>query len=132
GQKPFAVVLTCADSRLSPELIFDQGLGDLFVLRVAGNTASDVSVLGSIEYALHHFHTSLIVVLGHENCGAVKAVVEGEHAEGNLLKLAKQVYAGGFTGKEQLPKAVRANVKFQAQELQNRSELIKRAVEKHD
>src|SRR5262249_28305065 len=70
GQKPFAVVLTCADSRLAPELIFDQGLGDIFVLRVAGNVA-DQFELGSIEFAVGELKAPLIVVMGHESCGAV-------------------------------------------------------------
>lgn len=82
GQSPFAIVLTCADSRLSPEIIFDRGLGDLFVLRVAGNV-SDPNILASMEYAVEHLGSSLIVVLGHEKCGAVKAALDssaGAHA----------------------------------------------------
>jgi carbonic anhydrase len=83
GQHPFAVILSCSDSRVPPELVFDQGLGDLFVIRVAGNIASD-DVLGSIEYAVEHLHTKLILVLGHEKCGAVSAAVEGSDASGHL------------------------------------------------
>lgn len=75
GQKPDVIVLGCADSRVPPELIFDQGLGDLFVLRVAGNVV-DSPVLASIEYAVEHLGASVIVVLGHERCGAVKAAVD--------------------------------------------------------
>ena len=75
GQRPFAVVLCCSDSRVPPEVIFDQGLGDLFVVRVAGNIV-DASGLGSIEYAVSHLHTPLIVVLGHERCGAVSATLD--------------------------------------------------------
>jgi len=75
GQKPFAIVLTCADSRLSPEIIFDQGLGDLFVLRVAGNLA-EPATMASIEYAAEHLGSRLLVVMGHERCGAVKAAVD--------------------------------------------------------
>lgn len=75
GQSPFAIVLTCADSRLSPEIIFDQGLGDLFVIRVAGNIAEPGS-LASIEYAIEHLGSRLVMVLGHERCGAVKATVD--------------------------------------------------------
>lgn len=75
GQKPFAIVLTCADSRLSPEIVFDQGLGDLFVVRVAGNVVDDFS-LASIEYAAEHLGSSLLVVMGHERCGAVKAALD--------------------------------------------------------
>lgn len=76
GQHPFAVVLGCADSRVSPEILFDQGMGDLFVVRVAGNTAQSGGVLGSIEYAVECLETPLVVVLGHEKCGAVAATVE--------------------------------------------------------
>lgn len=70
GQHPFAAVLSCADSRVPPEIVFDQGLGDLFVVRVAGNITDDV-VLGSLEYAVEHLHVPLVVVLGHYKCGAV-------------------------------------------------------------
>jgi carbonic anhydrase len=82
GQSPFAVVLSCSDSRLPPEVIFDQGLGDLFVVRVAGNIV-DPAGMGSIEYAVGHLGTPLIMVLGHENCGAVSATLESiqQHAE---------------------------------------------------
>jgi carbonic anhydrase len=75
-QKPFATILGCADSRVPPELVFDQGFGDLFVVRVAGNVvASDV--VGSLAYALEHLRTPLVVVLGHQGCGAVTAALDG-------------------------------------------------------
>ena len=74
GQKPFAVVLTCSDSRVVPELIFDTGIGELFVIRVAGNVANTSSI-ASIEYAVAHLNVSLIVVLGHQNCGAVTSAL---------------------------------------------------------
>ena len=74
GQHPFATVLGCSDSRVSPELVFDEGLGDLFVIRVAGNIV-DNDVTASIEYAVEHLHTHLIVVLGHKGCGAVTAAM---------------------------------------------------------
>lgn len=76
GQKPFAVLLTCSDSRVVPELIFDTGIGELFVIRVAGNIANPSSI-ASIEYAVAHLNIKLIVVLGHQNCGAVTAALEG-------------------------------------------------------
>jgi carbonic anhydrase len=76
GQKPFAAVLSCADSRVPPELIFDQGLGDLFVVRIAGNTATDPFVIGSMEYAVEHVGVLVAFVLGHSDCGAVKAAIE--------------------------------------------------------
>ena len=81
GQRPFATVITCADSRVPPELIFDQGLGDLFVIRVAGNIASD-AVLGSIEYASLHLGVNLVLVMGHRSCGAVGAAVENLDIDG--------------------------------------------------
>jgi carbonic anhydrase len=85
GQKPFAVILTCSDSRLAPEILFDKGLGEIFVVRVAGNIVAPHE-LGSIEYALEHLGANLIVVLGHEKCGAVKATYDTYpgHAEGNI------------------------------------------------
>ena len=72
GQDPFTVIVSCSDSRIPPELIFDQGLGDIFSIRTAGNVIGDYE-LGSIEYAVEHLHCKLIVVLGHENCGAIQA-----------------------------------------------------------
>ncbi|HEY4831428.1 MAG TPA: carbonic anhydrase [Waddliaceae bacterium] len=75
-QEPFAIIVGCADSRVSPEIIFDQGVGDLFVVRVAGNVIGPLE-LNSIEYGALYLHSSVILVLGHENCGAVKAVMEG-------------------------------------------------------
>lgn len=77
GQEPFAVILSCSDSRVSPELIFDQGLGDLFVVRVAGNVAAEIE-LESINYAVKVLHSSVILVMGHQNCGAVNAVLHGQ------------------------------------------------------
>ena len=86
GQHPHAQILSCADSRVPPEIVFDQGLGDLFVVRVAGNVASDVE-LASLEYGADHLHIPLLVVLGHQHCGAVTAAVEGGQTEGHLNKL---------------------------------------------
>jgi carbonic anhydrase len=83
GQHPFALVITCSDSRVSPELIFDQGLGDLFVIRTAGNLVSEME-LGSIQYAVEHLDVKNIIVMGHEDCGAVKALLSDEHFEGHI------------------------------------------------
>ena len=80
GQHPFAVILTCSDSRVSPEILFDQGIGDLFVIRNAGNLISDID-MGSIEYAVEHLHAKLIIVLGHTECGAIKAYVGDKNNE---------------------------------------------------
>src|SRR5436190_1868071 len=81
GQHPHAAILTCADSRVPPEIVFDQGLGDLFDVRVAGNVATDAEI-ASLEYAAEHLHTPLVVVMGHQRCGAVSAAVEGGEAPG--------------------------------------------------
>jgi carbonic anhydrase len=79
GQHPFALVVCCSDSRVPPEILFDQGLGDLFVVRTAGNVVDDVA-LGSVEYGAEHLEIPLIVVLGHEKCGAVRATVDSVRA----------------------------------------------------
>lgn len=83
GQKPFAVILSCSDSRVPPEVVFDQALGDLFVIRVAGNVVSPIE-LGSIEYGVEHLHVPLLVIMGHDNCGAVKATVDGGETPGSI------------------------------------------------
>lgn len=90
GQNPFAVVVCCSDSRVPPELIFDAGLGDLFVIRTAGNVVDDVA-LGSIEYGAEHLGVPLIVVLGHENCGAVKATVDGGEVHGCITSIVDRI-----------------------------------------
>src|SRR5216110_140892 len=90
GQHPFAIIVGCADSRTPPELIFDQNLGDLFVVRTAGNLVDDYA-LGSIEYAVEHLGTRLIVVLGHERCGAVTAALSGGSAPGHINSLVRDI-----------------------------------------
>lgn len=90
GQYPYAVVVTCSDSRVPPELIFDQALGYIFVIRVAGNVL-DAVALGSVEYAVEHLNTKLVVVMGHEKCGAVKATVDGGHVPPNLGAIAAKI-----------------------------------------
>ena len=89
-QHPFAIIVGCADSRTSPELVFDQNLGDLFVIRTAGNLVDD-HALGSIEYAVAHLGTRLIVVMGHSSCGAVKAALESDHAPGHVDSLVRDI-----------------------------------------
>ena len=126
GQSPFAVILGCADSRLSAALVFDQGLGDLFVIRVAGNIAAE-SQIGSIEYAVEHLGTRLVVVLGHSGCGAVAATIEQVQrpadASPNLVSIVKRIQpaveplVGEHTGDELLRRSVRANVRTAAQTL---------------
>jgi len=91
AQHPMATILSCSDSRVPPELLFDQGLGDIFVVRTAGNTV-DKLALGSIEYGVEHLHTPLLMILGHQSCGAVKATFEahGSH-EGHIGEIIKKV-----------------------------------------
>jgi len=131
GQHPFAIVLTCADSRVAPEYIFNQGLGDIFVLRVAGNIA-DPFVLGSMEYAVEHLHSPLIVVLGHSKCGAVDAAMGTSKPGGNLGKVITEVHVGKDLPAEKpaaLDAAIANNVRHQAELLTKRSDVVKEFVE---
>ncbi len=89
-QKPFAAIISCSDSRVPPEIIFDQGLGDLFVIRTAGNLIGDIE-LGSLEYALEHLEVKLVVVLGHQNCGVIKAFLSEEKETGYIANLVSLV-----------------------------------------
>jgi carbonic anhydrase len=90
AQHPFAIIVGCADSRTAPELVFDQNLGDLFVIRTAGNLVDD-HALGSIEYAVAHAGARLIVVLGHTRCGAVTAALESDRAPGHIQSLVRDI-----------------------------------------
>lgn len=133
GQNPFAVVLGCADSRVSPELLFDQGLGDLFVIRVAGNIVDD-AILGSIEYAVEHLGTKLIVVLGHEKCGAVSAAVEGGEAAGHLKALVAAILpsvkaTAGDPG-DKVHNCVIANARRVAMQIRQSQPILKEYVER--
>jgi carbonic anhydrase len=131
GQHPRAIVLACADSRVAPELIFDQGLGEMFVLRVAGNV-TDADILGSIEYAVAELKTPLVVILGHESCGAVKAALAPEDLKGNLRVLIENVHVGKPAqpgGKVQLAYAIRHNVLYQVETLSRKSPLLKEFID---
>ncbi len=113
-QKPFAIIVSCSDSRVGPEVVFDQGLGDLFVVRTAGHVVDDVG-LGSIEYAVEHLGASFILVLGHERCGAVAATVAGGKAHGHVSAIVKAIQPAvaktkGLPG-DAVDNAVRANVR---------------------
>jgi carbonic anhydrase len=90
GQKPFAVIVSCSDSRVPPEILFDQALGDIFVVRVAGNVLDPVA-MGSVEYGAEHLGCPLLVVMGHENCGAVKATVDGGEAPGSISAIVDKI-----------------------------------------
>ncbi|MCX5806791.1 MAG: carbonic anhydrase [Proteobacteria bacterium] len=115
GQKPFAVIVGCSDSRIPPEIIFDQGLGDLFVIRVAGNIIDDVA-LGSIEYAVGHLGTELVIVLGHGKCGAVSATVQGGEAHGHIACIVNAIAPAVEKVRNQsgdlIDNAIKANVEL--------------------
>lgn len=134
GQKPFAVIFTCSDSRVPPETIFDLGLGDLFVIRNAGNVVDDIT-LGSIEYGVEHANAPLIVVLGHENCGAIKATIDGGEASPNISAILNKIkpsfdkVKGSTTDKNELyENCADENVKNSLAAIKN-SPVIKKLVE---
>ena len=132
-QHPFAVILSCSDSRVPPELIFDQGLGDLFVIRVAGNIARD-DELASIEYAVEHLHTKLIVVLGHEKCGAVTAAVQGANEAGHLKALTSAIQPSVEKTRnrpgDKVHNCVLANARRVAQQIRESEPVLRELVEK--
>lgn len=123
-QKPFAVILACADSRLAPEIIFDEGIGDLFVVRLAGNVAGPLAV-ESISYAVHVLGCDTIVVMGHENCGAVDAVLKKQ--DGSIPKLADLIKPAARKYPKDLKMAIEQNALHQ-RHLLMRSESLKKAV----
>jgi carbonic anhydrase len=120
GQHPVASVLSCADSRVAPEIIFDQGLGDLFDVRVAGNVAGNDEI-ASLEYAAEHLHTPVIVVMGHQKCGAVSAAAEGGEAAGHLSAILTPISSAVEKAKKMqgdvVENAVRINVENVVEEL---------------
>ena len=120
SQSPHCAILTCADSRVPPELVFDQGLGDIFDVRVAGNTAGDDAV-ASLEYAAEHLHVPLIVVMGHTHCGAVSAAVEGGTLPGKLPGLISElrpaVEQSAHEPGDRIENAVRGNVALVVKQL---------------
>lgn len=137
SQQPYAVVLTCSDSRLSPEILFDESLGKLFVVRNAGNVIEPVA-LGSIEYAVEHLHAGALLVLGHESCGAVKATIAGGEASPNLEAIAKRIAPAVEIAKhaklneqETLKMAIKENVLLQADHVLDESKLLKEFVHDH-
>ncbi|MEO6836178.1 MAG: carbonic anhydrase [Candidatus Tumulicola sp.] len=138
GQMPFAIVLSCADSRVPAEMVFDQRVGDLFMVRVAGNIVQPAG-LGSIEYAIEHFRSPVLMVLGHESCGAVTATLEvlksGQRPPGHIGVLTDAIAPAVRDVAKQpgdvVDKAVHANVAYVAQELGAQSEIIARAASAH-
>lgn len=132
GQHPYAIILGCSDSRVPPELIFNEGLGDLFVIRDAGNVVDD-EVLGSIEYAVEHLGAQLIVVLGHEKCGAVSAAVGGAEAPGHIRTVVDSIRPAVEESASQpgdkVHNCVLANARRAARQIRESEPILKRAVE---
>lgn len=141
GQEPFAIILGCSDSRVPAELVFDQGLGDLFVIRVAGNVVAP-SQIGSIEFAAERFGSRLVVVLGHTACGAVQATLEqlerpSESRSPHLRSIVDRIRPAVETLLESRPRpegddlarrAVRANIRAAANQLRHGSQLLEQLV----
>ncbi|MDH5301225.1 MAG: carbonic anhydrase [Gammaproteobacteria bacterium] len=141
GQEPFAVIVGCSDSRVPAEIVFDQGLGDLFVIRVAGNIVAP-SQVGSVEFAISRFKTKLVVVLGHSNCGAINSTIdELLHGANNdsvniksIVDRVKPAVQGLMCGAAHMDiatlqdQAVRANVRASVQHLKTGSTILERAV----
>ena len=134
-QRPFAIILGCSDSRVPVELIFDQGLGQLFVIRVAGNIVAP-SQIGSIEFAAANFGTRLVVVLGHSHCGAVEATIQelqqpAENRSPNLAAIVQRIQPAvqhlvrpGADSAAMSAEAVRANVRASVERLRNGSDIL--------
>jgi len=131
GQAPFAIVLSCSDSRVDPNIAFDQGLGDLFVIRVAGNVAKD-KVLGSIEYAVEHLGTKLIFVLGHEKCGAVTASMEPAVFEGHVGAIVEVIKPAVYLARHQdgddLENAIKNNALMVKEHITDSLPVLNRAI----
>lgn len=143
-QSPFAIILGCSDSRVPAELVFDQGLGDLFVIRVAGNIVAP-SQVGSVEFAAERFGTRLVVVLGHSSCGAVTATLEQlrqpkESRSPNLRSIVNRIRpsvetlleTGLHSDAELLRHAVRANIRTSTNHLRNGSALLEELIQKDE
>ena len=134
-QHPFAVIVSCSDSRVPPELVFDQGLGDLFVIRTAGEVVDDIA-LASIEYAVEHLKVKLIVVMGHQRCGAVDAAVKGGKLPPHLNVLVDAIMPAVIKAKKEkgdlLDNAVRENVLMIVNNLKNSKPVLHEFVEDKD
>ncbi len=137
GQKPFATVLCCSDSRVPPEIVFDQGIGDLFIVRVAGNVA-DGDEIGSAEYAVGHLNTPVLLVLGHRSCGAVTAVVKNATVHGSIPKLVDNIGPavqqvkwtnGNLAGPDLIAAAIKSNVWRSVEDILRRSPEVRERVE---
>lgn len=132
GQEPFAAILSCSDSRVPSELIFDQGLGDLFIVRTAGHTVNGM-VLASLEYAVYALNVPLIVVVGHQHCGAVSAVMQGLALPGHMAQLAETLWPAlrriDRAADDGVEQAICANARYTADGLGTGSSVLCEALE---
>ncbi len=143
SQEPFAIILGCSDSRVPAEIVFDQGLGDLFVIRVAGNIVAP-SQVGSVEFAAERFHTRLVVVMGHSQCGAIIATLEelrrpSRDQSKNLRSIVDRIRPSvepllatelAHQHDELVPLAVRANIRASASHLRHGSEVLEQMIQR--
>lgn len=136
GQKPFAVIVACSDSRVSPEIIFDEGIGDLFVIRNAGNIVEEEDVLASVEYAVEHLGVRTVIVMGHERCGAIEAMTHdlGRDEPPHIVAIVERLknepeeqvaLHSGETGEQLIHHCVRANVEHGVLALRRELEHLK-------
>lgn len=136
-QKPFAAILSCSDSRVPVEIIFDAGLGDLFVVRTAGHVLSN-EVMGSLEYAIKNLGVKLIMILGHENCGAISVALDAyqtktyDEFSSNLQSILNHIYPAidktNCEESELLNRAVKANILYQVEDLINKDDYIAKKI----
>ncbi len=131
AEKPIAVVLSCSDSRVPPEIVFDQGLGDLYVVRVAGNVVND-EVLGSIEYAVENLDANLLVVLGHDDCSAIKAAIAGGHAGNHVQAMIEAIKPAIAGAKGDVKASSAANIRSIVRQLSESKPELQTAVQKGD
>ena len=143
GQEPFAIILGCSDSRVPAEIVFDQGLGDLFVIRVAGNIVAS-SQVGSVEFAASRFGTRLVVVLGHSQCGAILATLDelgqtGDHQSRNLRSIVDRIRPSvepllatelRYDSEGLVREAVRANIRASVDHLRHGSEILEELIQR--
>jgi carbonic anhydrase len=127
GQKPFAAFLGCADSRVPIEIVFDQGFGDVFVTRIAGNVA-DPAIIGSLEFGTLVLGAKVLYVLGHSRCGAVQATIAGQEVPGQISTLYQHIRRAAREAKGDLNLAIARNVQLQAEILQEASPVIARLI----
>lgn len=127
GQNPIAIVVTCSDSRVPPEIIFDQGLGDLFVICTAGNIVDDI-VIGSIEFAVKNLGVKILLVMGHENCGAVAATIKDEKESGHINSIINAIQPAVDSVKDRpgnlIENAVKANVEMVVERLKSTDPIL--------